>query len=44
MELCLPLGTTLLPLIVLLVWAAGFALLAVLTVKRMLLKLGGMKL
>lgn len=44
MELCLPQGTTLLPLIVLAVWAAGFALLAVLAVKRMLLKLGGMKL
>lgn len=44
MELCLPQGTTLLPLIVLLVWAMGFALLAVLAVKRMLLKLGGMKL
>jgi fluoroquinolone transport system permease protein len=37
-------GNDALPLIVLFVWAAGFALLAVLAVKRMLLKLGGMKL
>ncbi|MEN6418336.1 MAG: ABC transporter permease [Clostridiaceae bacterium] len=44
LELCQPQGAALLPLAVLLVWAAGFALLAVRAVERMLLKLGGMKL
>ena len=44
LELCLPQGGTLLPVAALLAWTVGFVLLAIHSVKRMLLRLGGIKL
>jgi len=44
LELCLPQGGTLAQAVVLLAWTAAFVLLAIHSVKRMLLRLGGIKL
>lgn len=44
LELCLPQGGTLAPAAVLMAWTAAFVLLAIHSVKRMLLRLGGIKL